>query len=311
LTEQAVIVADDETARRWAAPASGRIEPGSDAHKAMFCRMLLDTHNPYKPAVIEWPQLAPEARDRLVSLPIWEIAVQTEGKARIRVWSYGQQIADPLLREAIELDAFEEGRHKEVLHNLVRSYDIDIGEEPPYPPPPDPEWAFMVTGFSECIDSFFAFGLFAMARKSGYFPPELVDTFDPVMQEEARHILFFVNWVAWHRRNLPWWKRPRFWARVAACWVFLVYERIGLARGAGAVKEEKPQDNNFTLTGSKAVSDIDISPAELIDLCVAENDRRMAGYDKRLLRPAVMPVLLRFVRRCLRNPKPATVAPAS
>ena len=229
----------------------------------------------------------------------------------MRVLTYAADLADPLLREAIELNAFEEGRHKDVLANLVAAYGIVLAPEPAYPPPRDAEWAFMVTGYSECIDSFFAFGLFALASRSGFFPPELVDTFEPVMQEEARHILFFANWVAWHRRNMPWWRRPWFELSRGRVGVpGLGTDRDGARRGDGE-GNGKPQDNNFTVTGSKAVSDIDISPAELIDLCVAENDRRMAGYDLRLLRPAVMPVLLRFVRRFLRNPKPAAVAPAS
>ena len=308
MTDEAVIAAADETARRWAAPDRGVIRPGSDGHKNAFCRMLLDTHNPYKPAVIDWPPLDAGARERLVALPIWDIAVQTEGKARIRVLSYAEPITDPLLRNAIELDAFEEGRHKEVLSRLVDAYGIRLAPEPEYLKPRDPEWAFMVTGFSECIDSFFAFGLFAMAKRSAFFPAELVETFEPVMQEEARHILFFVNWVAWHRRNLPWWRRPWFWARVAAVWVFLIYERIGLARGVGASQSEAPQDNNFTLTGSKAVADIDLLPAGLIDICLAENERRLSGYDRRLLRPAVMPCLVRLIRRFLRDPRPTEAA---
>jgi len=305
VTDDATLEQADRIARHWAAARNGAIAPGSDEHKAMFCRMLLDTHNPYRPAVIEWPELERDARDRLVGLPIWDIAVQTEGKAKARVLGYAGRLADPLLREAVELDGFEEGRHKEVLSKMVAAYGITLGPEPPYPPPRHPEWAFMTTGFSECIDSFFAFGLFEVAKRSGFFPPALVDTFEPVMQEEARHILFFVNWVAWHRRNLAWWKRPWFWARVAAVWVRLIKERIGLSRGIGAAKEETKHDNNFTLTGSKAVADVDISVAELIDICLAENDKRMAGYDQRLLRPMAVPCLVRFIRRFLRAPKPA------
>lgn len=268
--------------------------------------MLLDTHDPYRPAVIEWPKLDAESHARLLALPIWDIAVHTEGKATINVLSYAETIADPLLREAVVLDSFEEGRHKRVLARLVESYGIALGPEPGYPRPRNPEWAFMVTGFSECIDSFFAFGLFALGRRSRYFPPELIDTFEPIMQEEARHILFFVNWVAWHRRNLAWWRRPWFRVKVAWVWVFLIRERIGLARGFGAMPGEAPQDHNFTLTGSKAISDIEISPAGLIDLCLAENERRMSRYDARLLRPRLVPRLAGFVRRFLREPRPLT-----
>ena len=306
--DEAAVEAADRAARIWAAGVSGPIAPGSEAHKTAFCRMLLDTHNPYKPSIIDWPVLDAEARERLVSLPIWDIAVQTEGKARQRVLSYAAVIEDPLLRRAVELDGFEEGRHKEVLANLVEAYGISLAPEPEYRRPRDPEWAFMVTGFSECIDSFFAFGLFALARRSGFFPPALVDTFEPVIQEEGRHILFFVNWVAWHKRNLRWPRRPLFAVKVLAVWILLVWERIGVARGvgnAGDGSRAAAQDNNFTFTGTKAVGAVDLSVAALIDVCLEENERRLSGYDVRLLRPNFVPGLLRFVRRFMRRPRGA------
>jgi hypothetical protein len=290
-------IAADQTARLWRGDEPGPVRSGSERHKSMFCRMLLDTFNPYKPTVIDWPKLDSEARERLISLPIWDIAVQTEGKARLRVLSYGETITDPLLRQAIELNGFEEGRHKDVLANMVEAYGIKLAPEPPYLKPRDPEWAFMVTGFSECIDSFFAFGLFEVAKRSGYFPPELVDTFEPVMQEEGRHILFFVNWLAWHRRNLPWWRRPWFRLKTLAVWAFLVWERIGIARGLGGAPDA---DNNFTVTGSKSVG-VDIDAAALMDICLAENERRLGGYDKRLKRPKTVPRLVRFARPFLRR----------
>ncbi len=273
----------------------GPIRPGTAAHKVLFCRTLLDTFNPYKPAVLDWPELDGEARDRLVSLPIWSIAVQTESRARLNIAAYAATLRDPLLRKAIELNAFEEGRHKHVLSNLVGAYGIALEPEPEYTVQGDPEWAYMVTGYSECIDSFFAFGLFETAQRSGFFPEALVETFEPVIQEESRHILFFVNWAAWHRRTMPRWRRPFFELKVLAVWLFLIWERIGLARHLGGER----QDNNFTVTGAKSIgTDVDV-PA-LIDLCLAENERRMGRYDSRLLRPRAVPALARFAQRFMR-----------
>ncbi|MGH8220745.1 MAG: ferritin-like domain-containing protein [Steroidobacteraceae bacterium] len=274
----------------------GPIRLGTNAHKVLFCRTLLDTFDPYKPAVIDWPTLDAEARDRLVSLPIWDIAVQTEGRARLNVAAYAERVPDPLLRRAVELNAFEEGRHKHVLSNLVTAYGISLAPEPAYTVQGSPEWAYMVTGYSECIDSFFAFGLFESAKRSGFFPEALVDTFEPVIQEEARHILFFVNWAAWHRRTMPLWRRPLFELKVLAVWLFLVWERIGLARDFGGPK----QDNNFTVTGARSVG-ADIDVGELIGLCLAENERRMSRYDARLLRPRLVPTIARLARRFMQR----------
>ncbi len=133
--------AADGAARNWRGEEPGPIRLGSERHKMLFSRMLLDTFNPYKPAVIDWPRLDAAARDRLVSLPIWDIAVETEGKASLNVNTYAATIADPLLRQAIELNGFEEARHKLVLSNLVQAYGIELSPEPPYPAPRDAEWA--------------------------------------------------------------------------------------------------------------------------------------------------------------------------
>ena len=297
--DSATIQAADHAARHWR--FAGDWRPGHDQQRAAFCRMLLDTYNPYKPAVIEWPELDDEARQRLISLPIWDIAVQTEGRARLRILSYAATIADPLLRQALEHMAFEEGRHKEVLAHLVAAYGIALQPEPEYLAPRDPEWGFLVTGYSECIDSFFAFGLFTLAKRSGFFPPELVDTFEPVIQEEGRHILFFINWVDWHRRTMPFWRRPWFALKTLAVWGFLIWERIGIARD---VSGGPKQDANFTVTGASSVGD-DINTSELMDLCLAENARRMEGYDLRLKRPETVPRLVRFARRFMRRKAPA------
>jgi hypothetical protein len=283
----------DRISRNWTSPHVGDFPLGSETHKREVCRMFRETFNPYRPSIIAWPELNSEELRRLTSLPIWDIAVQTEGKARLSFAAYATSVADEEVRNALLLNAWEENRHKEVLSNLVRTYKIPLAEEPPYEHPRNLEWAYLVTGYSECIDSFFAFGLFEVARQSGFFPEKLVEAFEPVVQEECRHILLFANWLAWHRANLSWWRRIHFELRVMAVWIYIVWQRLILARRMGTDENSAKSDSNFTVSSASAVSAVELRPLDLMSLSLNENDRRFSGYDPRLVRPATIPGLIR------------------
>ena len=278
---------------KWHGPVNGAIRIGSEEHKTLFCRMLLDTYDPYKPAVIPWPGLDDIALARLTGLPIWRLAVETEGYAGLHMQAMADVTDDPLIREAIALNAFEERRHKEVLAHMIRFYGIDIGAEADYCQPRRPEWTFVRTGYGEFIDSFFAFGLFALAKKAGFFPTELVQVFEPVIQEEVRHNLFFANWLAYERARCPLWKRTALGLRRLGALSAEILVRVHLS--------DTIDQDNFTMKGSEAMG-FDLSIRELIDICLAENDRRFALYDDRLVRPQLLARPARIARALLSRP---------
>jgi hypothetical protein len=252
---------------------------GSDEHKRAFCAVLIDLFDPYKPSVIAWPDLSQDAKRRLTELPFWDVAIETEGYASSRMQAMADTITDPLIRESIALNAFEEGRHKLVIRNMLRHYGIPMKSEQPYSAPQDPEWMFIRTGYGECLDSFFAFGLFKLAKDSGFFPPELVEVFEPVIHEEARHIMFFVNWAAWVAANksLP----GRIWFRIR-CF-------MGLLKSATV---------RLSLAGTEVATG-DLTPRHLLEVALAEDARRMERFDPRLLRPHIMPFFIKIILKVL------------
>ncbi len=48
----------------WELERGGRIAVGSETHKELFCRVLLGTFDPYKPATIDWPELSGDELER-------------------------------------------------------------------------------------------------------------------------------------------------------------------------------------------------------------------------------------------------------
>ncbi len=272
---------------------SGGLRIGSEDHKALFCRTFIETHDPFEPGEIVWPDLDEQSLARLKSLPVWDEAVRTEAATALRVQTLGRAEKDPILADAIALQGYEEGRHAEILRSLTARYGIPLPPHDAPAPPANPVWAFLQTGYGECVDSFFAFGLFAIGKSSEFFPPKLIALFDKVMQEEARHILFIVNWAAYLRARRPWILRPAFDLRRA--WK-IAGQAVDRVRGAMKMKSPDPEgETRFTMTSHAAFGDVSLGA--YLSLCLSENERRLAPYDARLLRPGLVPPLVRLALR--------------
>lgn len=268
---------------------------GSEAHKERFCRSFIDTHDPYDPAQIPFPDIDPESRARLLSLPIWDEAVNTERETARKVARMTEAEPDPLVREAIALQGFEEHRHAAMLDRLTQRYEIPVKHRSDTSTPEDASWEFIRTEYGECFDAFFAFGLFAIARESGFFPGSLVTLFDSVMQEEARHILFFVNWMAYRRARLSIDVRSLMDIRRAYAVSLQMLSRVRTAFDLGGVSEQ----DNFTMVSHDAIGDFSIR--SFLETCLRENERRLGLYDASLLRPRFAPRLARVALHFIRS----------
>jgi len=276
------------------------LQIGSAEHRDLFCRSFVETHVPFRPEEIRWPDLDRESLARLKALPVWNEAVRTESETALKVQTLGKVETDPVLAEAISLQGYEEGRHASVIRLLTRHYGISVDPFPEPVPPADPVAAFLSTGYGECMDSFFAFGLFAIGKRSQFFPDALIDIFDPIMQEEARHILFLVNWAAYLRARASFLGKPAFDFRRTVKIGQQVLDHVRHATRMG--KGGENQQEGFTMTSHDSFGDFSLR--SFFELCLSENDRRLSLYDSRLLRPKLVPSFVRFVLRVLpRSPR--------
>ena len=260
---------------------------GSEAHRALFCQSFLDSYLDYEPEQLPWPNLDAVTLDRLRQIHFWEEALDTERKAGVMVSAYARTISDPHVRAAVELQAQEETRHARLLKFMVQHYGIETKLRPEPVLPEAIELAFTDFGYEECLDSFFGFGLFGIARESGFFPESLLNLFDPLLDEEARHIVFFVNWMAYQQVNQG--QTIKLFRDAKALWHYSralkrLMTAFGGAQGTGA---------GFTASSANSVV-MGLKPAQFVATCLRENDDRMSKFDQQLIRPQLMPILSRL-----------------
>jgi hypothetical protein len=271
------------------------VKIGSEAHKELFCRHFKSSYQHYVPADLPWPELDAAALERLRGVPFWQEVLHTELRAGAIVQQFAQTVDDPVLREAIDLQGFEETRHAELLREMIRRYGIEAREQPLDPLPGDIETAFKDFGFGECMDSFLGFGVFKIAREAGFLPETMFTIFETLMYEETRHIVFFVNWMAYRQVQQG---RGARWRRAAASLRFYgraVGRLIGTARRGARSGDGK----DFSATQASIFLE-GFTFRRFLEDCYAENARRMSAMDESLLRPSFLPRLAEVALKSLR-----------
>lgn len=270
------------------------LQLGSPQHKELFCRSFLESHLDYEPKDLPWPDLDSIALDRLKGIPFWREALLTEREAGVMVTAFAETIDDPLIKEAIALQAREESRHASLIDVLLDRYQIEISE-PPYPKVPDDILtSFIDFGFAECLDSFFAFGMFGIARQANYLPESVFAIFEPILDEEARHIVFFVNWFAYLQIQKG---RPKTLRGVHALWHY----GQAIKKLMAAFGNTDGNKDGVPFTAKEATHFMDgLTPELFFSICLAENSRRMQKFDPQLLRPMLFPRLSQIALSCLR-----------
>jgi hypothetical protein len=262
-----------------------KLRIGSIAHRDLFCKTFLDTHKPFEPEDLPWPDLDISYVDLLRAFPFWSFARSMEQEADRMIATYAKTLDDPVIREAVELQGYEEGRHGRLLNYMLERYKIDVPAVPLSNLPVDRE-DFVVFGFSECTDSFVGFGGFALARAKQVFPKQLLDIFEQILFEEARHIVFFINWWRYEEELAGNTNRL---GRTIKALKYHVRAIAHQAQGAqGAAVNTTPMD--LTSGGSQTILE-GVTPKSFLEVALAEERMMMSRLDRRLLRPRIVPFL--------------------
>jgi hypothetical protein len=283
-----------------------RIKVGSDAHKELFCRQFIETHELYDPATLPWPELDVAQLNRLRSVPFWQEVYHTERRAGAIVAAFTPTVQDPVVREAVALEGVEETRHADLIRVMIDRYGLDATEQPMEKLPTNIETAFIDFGFGECMDSFLGFGAFKTARQSEFLPEAMFEIFDVLMYEETRHIVFFINYMAWREVQ-----RGRGAAPLRALTSAWYYARAA-RRLLGMVRRGKDTNDGRDFAVTEANMFLEgFSFRQFVEDCYRENARRMSAFDPGLLQPRLLPAIadkavagLRLWER-RRKPKPA------
>jgi len=120
-----------------------------------------------------------------------------------------------------------------------------------------------------------------------------------LMHEETRHIVFFINWMAWQQTASGYgaqWLRA---ANAAWCYSRAIGRLLGTLRRGRSANDGK----DFSATQASVLLN-GLTFRGFVQECCAEHARRIAGFDSDLLLPRLLPTVAGLVLAG-RRPRPS------
>ena len=115
------------------------------------------------------------------------------------------------------------------------------------------------------------------------------------MYEETRHIVFFINWMAYTEAQRGWVARTALPLTSFRYYMRAVGRMIGLARRGKELNDGK----NFAATQVSVFLD-GFNFRRFLEDCYSENSRRMSAFEPELLRPSFLPQLAEAALKAMR-----------
>jgi hypothetical protein len=261
---------------------------GSYDSKKQFCRRFTEGYA-LESDLISWPKLDSPTLERLQRIPLWSRVCQSKHRAAQIVSAFTDTLSDSMIKEAIALQALHEQYHYQSLESFIQTYDIAAHTPQIVPLPQNIEAAFIDLSFQKCLDTLLGFGFYGLAHETRAFPEELLQQFDRLLNEEARHIVLFMNWFAYHQTKLG-----KSWNELQG--IGTIWQQRGeLLKLLMAFGKDDDDDNIlFVLFGGTQPEQL--TAERFLTLCLSENKRRMSLPSSAGLQPQLIPTIASFGR---------------
>jgi hypothetical protein len=265
------------------------MKAGTNDHRKRFCRAFLDSHTQWDTEQLSWPPVDSVSQERLQSIPGWSKILQKKQKLSQVTTDYAATVKNPLVRDAIARLGEEQQRQATALKKLMSTYDLPRTSRSPLASAQALEADFIQANNGACLDAFWHFGWFGLAQNQHFLPAELLEPCDRCLQETARQLVFFVDWLSYHRARqrkwgLEWGSLPNLWRDRGT--ILQTISTFGFKEDQAA----SPLNQLLQTTTAE----------EYLNICLTEYQRRMAWAADDIPQPQLGVATAKVLREVVR-----------